>query len=149
MKKIKNVLNKQSGFTLLEAIMNIFILSVIMLFLPLIFQSVNAIDKVIEVEDDFEWNLFLIGLRNELKEADHVAVVKPYLFIEKGALKIQYVQYGLVVRRQVDGSGHEVVLQNIKSLYLLKEDNRLHIQTEFLSGVEDEASFLLPLGKEE
>ena len=50
---------------MLEAILSMLILSVVMVLLPLTFQAFAAIDRTVTVEEDFEWNLFLIHLRGE------------------------------------------------------------------------------------
>lgn len=149
MKKKKIVFHHDGGFTLLEVILNIMLLSIIMLFVPLVFHSLKTIDQVIQIEEDYEWNLFLIGLRDELKSADHVHVIKPYLFIEQGPIKIQYVQHGLVIRRQVNNTGHEIVLQNVKSTHFTKNEGSLYIQVEFLSGIREDAYFKISKGEEE
>ncbi|MEK3890747.1 competence type IV pilus minor pilin ComGF [Bacillus sp. FSL K6-3431] len=150
MKNWKDVLNNDSGFTLLESILSMLILMTIMTILPLIFYAFSAIDRSVNVEDDFEWNLFLIQFRNEVKNADRLIIYSNRVFIDKPEQQsIYYEQYGTSIRRRVNNFGHEIVLQELKKAKFEKDEGALLLQVEFLNGTNEEARISIPVMEEE
>ncbi|MCJ8006818.1 competence type IV pilus minor pilin ComGF [Lederbergia wuyishanensis] len=150
MLNVKYVTNDQKGFTLLDSIFCMLILSIIMSLMPLLFQSFATIDRTIYVDEDFEWNLFLIHLRKELKDAEKVYVYSHpnRILIEKNFMII-YEPYSSSVRRTVNDRGHEIVLQQVSSVKFSKIDQLLIVNVTFSSGVKEEARFVIPPEKEE
>ncbi|MCJ7839318.1 ComGF family competence protein [Lederbergia sp. NSJ-179] len=153
MKTIKNVWNDQTGFTLLEAVFSMMILALMMSIIPFIFQTLKTVDGLIEVDQDYEWNLFLIGIRKEMEGAKKVHVVnvqsKTSLMMEKNNQVISYEPYGFTLRRRVNRLGHEIVLQNIQAINFSIDEEFMVIEIEFTNGVKDEARFLLLVNREE
>ncbi|GIN73559.1 competence protein ComGF [Bacillus sp. J14TS2] len=147
MKIVKNVLNKSSGFTLLETLFSIMLITLMMSILPLIFQSIHTLDGLMKTDQDYEWNLFIIGLRKELEKSHQVNVVRvntnTSLIIEKGEQVITYERYGRSLRRQVNKLGHEVVLQEIQHFEFILNGDELVLQVEFIDGLKDGASFAI------
>ena len=137
------VLNDQHGFTLLEAILSMLILSVIMGMIPFIFQYFLAFDRIMTVEEDFEWNLFLIDYRNEIKDAEKLFIYSNRTIAEKNTISYMYEIYGTQIRRRVSAKGNEVILQNIKTFKFSKEDHFIFIDVEFFSGAKEQARFFI------
>lgn len=147
MKIIKNVLNKQSGFTLLETLFSMMLITLIMSIMPFIFQTIHTLDRLLETDQDYEWNLFIIGLRKELEESEQINVMKlnskTSLILEKRNQVITYEPYGQSLRRKVNKLGHEIVLQEIHSIEFILNEEEVLIQVEFLDGLIDEARFAI------
>lgn len=147
MKIIKNVLSKQSGFTLLETLFSIMLITLIMSIMPFIFQTIHTLDRLLETDQDYEWNLFIIGLRKELEEAEQINVMKlnakTSLILEKRNQVITYEPYGQSLRRKVNKLGHEIVLQEIHSIEFILNEEEVLIQVEFLDGIMDESRFAI------
>lgn len=149
MKKKQFVLTEQSGFTLLEAILSIVILTAIMSILPLMYHWFSAIDRTLSLEEEFEWNIFLIQLRDELGTIDSYRSGTERIYITKNRLSIKYERHTWNIRRQVGDRGHEIVLQNVRRFDVKEEDPMLLIRVEFLNGRKEEAMFLMPPREEE
>nr|WP_285865225.1 competence type IV pilus minor pilin ComGF [Lederbergia lenta] len=141
--------NNERGFTLIEAILSMLMLSIIMMILPLIFHTFSALDRSINVEDDFEWNLFLIQFRKEVEDADKLWIYSNRIFIDKNNRSIYYEQYGQSIRRRVNNAGHEIVLQQLRKATFVEQEERLVLTVEFVNGTSEEARFSIPLMKEE
>lgn len=137
----KSVWVNQAGFTLIEAMLSMIILTVIMSVVPLIFSAFTAIDRSVAVEEDYEWNLFLIQLRNELKNNDGNLVNDIRLIILKGQNVIYYEKYGSTIRRRVNKMGHEIVLQNVGDMDFSNKDGSIVLTVYFINGVVEEAFF--------
>lgn len=147
MKISKNVFNNQSGFTLLETLFTIMLITLIMSILPFILQTMYTLDSIVETDQDYEWNLFIIGLRKELEEAEQINVMKlnakTSLILEKRNQVITYEPYGQSLRRKVNKLGHEIVLQEIHSIEFILNEEEVLIQVEFLDGIMDESRFAI------
>lgn len=147
MKISKNVFNNQSGFTLLETLFSIMLITLIMSILPFILQTMYTLDSIVETDQDYEWNLFIIGLRKELREAEQINVLrvesKTTLILEKSNQIIAYEPYGRSIRRNVNKLGHEIVLQKIHRLDFILNEEMLQIKVEFIDGLKDETSFTI------
>lgn len=145
MKIVKNVLNKSSGFTLLETLFSMMLITLIMSILPFIFQTIHTLDGLMKTDQDYEWNLFIIGLRKELEASEQVNVVKvntnTRLVLKKGSQFIHYERYGPSLRRRVNKLGHEIVLQKIQRFDFTLNGEVLDVQVEFIDGLRDEARF--------
>ncbi|MBS4209612.1 competence type IV pilus minor pilin ComGF [Bacillus sp. FJAT-50079] len=138
MKESKNVWNSQLGFTLLEMTLSILILTMIMLIIPLVFSAFTALDRSLDVADDYEWNLFLIQFRQEVEMGDQLTIGKERMFIDIRHTFVEYEVYQDVIRRKNHGLGHEVVLQQLKNAHFSKQDDFLILSVEFLNGTKDE-----------
>lgn len=150
MKVKQSVWNNESGFTLLEAMMTMFIFCLILSFIPLMYLSYSTVERTISTEKDYEWNIFLIQFRNELYSADSWRVgSNQRIFLEKSSIPISYERYGRVVRRQVRDMGHEIVLQHVTRLSFRKESPMLYMTVEFADGTTEEAAFYLLDGWED
>lgn len=138
----KNALKNENGITLLETIMSILILSVIMTMLPLVFIAVSAIEKSIDVEENFEWNLFLIQIRKEMKAADLIrGNSENRVILIIGDQRIYYEVHGTSIRRTVNGKGHEVTLQKINKARFAVEGETLVLAVDFINGKKEFARF--------
>lgn len=65
----------------------------------------------------FEWELFIIQLHRELKEANNISAHKSEVtFTNKQGQLVSINHYQNVIRRQVIGKGHEVYLLKVKKV---------------------------------
>lgn len=150
MKEKSIVFSDQSGFTMIEAIFSLFLLISIMTLLPIFYYSYTAIDRSVELEEDYEWNIFIIQFRKELASMDSLRIGSyDRIYMEKNAVPVKYERHGMVIRRQVSETGHEVVLQNVRRMMVREEFPMLLMSVEFMNGSTRHASFLLPIKKEE
>lgn len=79
-----------------------------------------------------EWEIFSQQLQGELRSSKAQMVVdnKLYLLINEGLATIEH--YRNMVRRQVDGGGHEIMLQNVSDFQIAQEGNQIFVQvTDF------------------
>lgn len=129
--------------------MTLFIFTLILSFVPMIYHSFSLIDRSITLEEDFEWNLFLIQLRNELQDVDGWRVVDRRLYIEKNNAMIKYEPYGQVIRRQVNELGHEIILQGVQNIQFQKQEQILSMNVDFMNEQSREARFLIQVKKGE
>ncbi|MDH5160116.1 competence type IV pilus minor pilin ComGF [Heyndrickxia oleronia] len=129
------------GFTLIECILTMLIISMIFLLFPLLIKTYEHINQSLSTEEDYEWNLFLIQLRKEMRESDGWDVSNNRLFLKMNDQMIMYEQYGTVLRRRVDSEGHEIVLQNIDQVLFGVNDLKLQVHIQFINHHQRDAYY--------
>lgn len=121
--RIKN----QDGFTLIESLLSLYILTFvsslfIMLLATLLFKTDdNAIHP-------FELENFVIQMQSEFREANEWSVDSNTVrMTTRYEERVTYTMYNKLIRRQVGGAGHEVVLQNVSAVHFEKLDNGIKL----------------------
>lgn len=120
---------QQLGFTLIEVVYSISVtLVLISLTLPL-FQ-VFYVSEVTNPDGAhlFEVELFYTQLNNEIRESKYISNTESVLTLRKGTGElVTYEPYKKVLRRRVNGAGHEVVLQNINFVKFQKVEHGISV----------------------
>ncbi|WP_173916156.1 competence type IV pilus minor pilin ComGF [Halobacillus sp. Marseille-Q1614] len=119
------------GFTLLETIMTLTVLSILLSFcLPIL----KLYDSPAYTEEMSAFQYFTF-IQDELNTSKAWTVKNEELLItdpENRLIKIS--KYNQDIRRQVNGTGHELLLQQIISHSFIKEENQLIIRLSFEEG---------------
>ncbi|MGN1400707.1 MAG: competence type IV pilus minor pilin ComGF [Bacillus sp. (in: firmicutes)] len=106
----------QSGFTLIEMLVS---LMTFILIVSLVIQ-VLAVVRQHPVEskglNPMEWELFLLDVKREARlSVSPVAIDDKLAMVQSGRL-VSIEQYGTILRRRVNHSGHEILLQNVRDV---------------------------------
>lgn len=127
---LPNKRSGEGGFTLLEMMFCVFLLSVLLLITPRLQPLFFGLPKQ-KGFNEFEWMIFLEQAQMEYREARSVQPMDKKLFMknENGFL-ISYTPAGTQLIRKVNNSGNEILLQNIKTVSYERFSNKLviHIQ---------------------
>jgi competence protein ComGF len=107
------------GFTFIEMLVVMLILMTITSLFPLLFTVLSEWIEEPSKLHPFEWEVAVSQLTMELREAEEIT-------IENGSLRLRnfnqdvilYERFGNLVRRRVNGQGHEVILQNVGAIEL-------------------------------
>lgn len=129
-KKNVSFRNGSPAFTLLETILSITIILSISSLIPLFFQCYNKTIQISNIDQTTEWQLFLIQTRLELEKATNIQIDRNKLSFSNGKDLITYSKYNDLVRRQVNGKGHEPLLTNVKDYQLIKKEKQLHLTVQ-------------------
>jgi competence protein ComGF len=110
-------LGNTKGFTLLEALLTLSIVLIIVSLFPMFIQVFQHDLQKKEGLHMFEWEIFLQQAQMELREARKVEVgANRLLFTGKEGEQITYEKKNGKLRRRVDGSGHETLLQHVDTV---------------------------------
>ncbi|WP_375379028.1 competence type IV pilus minor pilin ComGF [Listeria cossartiae] len=140
--------NGSSAFTLLETILSITIILSISSLIPLFFECYNKTIQLSNIDQTTEWQLFLIQTRLELEKASNIQVNGNTLSFHNGKDLITYSKYNDLVRRQVNGRGHEPLLTKVKDYQLTKKEHQLHLKIQDVQTKTQTAVFPLPEAKQ-
>jgi competence protein ComGF len=138
-------LNKK-GFTMIEVILVLCILTVIASLLPLVIRSISP-PKETSV-NPHELALFFQQIGAEIRGAKSAQVQSNnlYLLLPSGSL-ISYEQAGNKIIRKVDGEGYELVLQNVSVFESLLKMNRIAIYVSDQKNFTFNRSFIMYIQK--
>lgn len=135
-KQPKNVkISNHKGFTMLEMLFSFSIFCLIASLLPIMFQILFDNYSIESRIQKMEWELFVSQLKKEIQSSDFVDVMNGELILRDGEETISYQSFQRVIRRRVDGKGHEVVLQNVETVSFSKKDSKVSVEVKDTLGV--------------
>lgn len=116
------------GFTMIEMLLSFSIFCLIATLIPLFFRIILD-DYSLEGRIQWmEWEVFVNQLHKEIKLSDRVEIVNKDLkiWIDDEIVTVQ--KYNDVLRRRVNMTGHEVILQNVQSVQFTKGEDFVQIE---------------------
>ncbi|MBY6035520.1 prepilin-type N-terminal cleavage/methylation domain-containing protein [Fictibacillus nanhaiensis] len=116
-------MKSKKGYTLIEVVIALGVLLMIASLLPSFLIPIQKQPPLSQLE---ETSLFFSMLGKEIREGKLLEVNNNILFItdSNGDVK-SFSKYHTLIRKQVNGLGHEVWLQNINSIKLEKQSDLL------------------------
>lgn len=140
------VYQNDRGYTLAEALIALTVFMTCAASFPLLYDAAYRIVEASKSEKNTEWEIFIIQLRNELHKSSNwnVSGGKLNYGVEGSTTSIS--QYEDKLRRQINGQGHEVMLQNVKKAAFALEGGKLYIHVTFQDG-EEEGTSLYPFNQ--
>lgn len=147
-KKLKNVFSHQGGFTLIETLLSIIVTMFIVIMIPMIIFSYGKFKDVMDVEVDYEWNLFLHSLASDLEDATRLFIFRDSFYIEYSEVSntgiyVSYEKYGSKIRRTRNGQGNELSLQKMEQFTPSLKGNVFTLDVTFQNGISDFVSFYI------
>ncbi|MCD7033129.1 ComGF family competence protein [Metabacillus sp. GX 13764] len=105
------------GYTLLNMLFALGVFTIIVSsMLPLISFLLHSSQKSGDLSA-FEWEVFSEQLSNEIRQGKQFSVTAEGIdFTNPSGQRVSITRYNDLVRRQVGGKGHEIMLQQIKSI---------------------------------
>ncbi|MBC1440477.1 competence type IV pilus minor pilin ComGF [Listeria innocua] len=131
--ELKNVHYRKStsAFTLLETILSITIVLSISSLIPLFFECYHKTIQLSNLDQTSEWQLFLVQTRLELEKATNIQVNSEKLSFKVNDNLVTYSKYNNILRRQVNGKGHEPLLHKVTNWQITNEENQLILKVTF------------------
>lgn len=108
----------KGGYTLIEAVITLGVLVMLSSVVPLLLIPIQKHPPISQLE---ETSLFFSMLGKEIREGTSVQVQNNTLFIidANGDIK-SFSKYHSIIRKQINGLGHEVWVQNISGMIVKK-----------------------------
>jgi competence protein ComGF len=129
-------MKNEKGFTLLEMLTSLsLVLIMAFLFTPIL--NVLSNKHASEGLNKFEWEVFLQQADIEIKEMSELTIGSKgdilYLKGRNGQI-VSYEFYQDKIRRRVNGTGHEIILQRISNVQYDVANNGVKIMVEDING---------------
>jgi competence protein ComGF len=113
-KKYVNFWN--SGFTIAEALLGLAAFCLLAALLPLSFQVFSKVDQGNSRLQTMQWEVFASQIKKEIRMSQKINSQDNRLFLTRDSDSILYEKFGTNVRRRVNLTGNEILLQNVKTI---------------------------------
>jgi competence protein ComGF len=117
----------EKAFTLLEVIFAFSVFMTIIFFMAPVFHIVLSNKESNGRLQEMEWDVFCSQIKKEIRISSKVEVVSGRLVLTNNNESITYEKYGSNIRRRVNSSGHETLLQNVSSVTFTRINNSIKI----------------------
>lgn len=122
-----------NGYTFIESIFQLLILTVFVHFVLLFFSWKGAIEEQYADYSSREWELFAAELQQMLAEVGEMRM--PFrnsmqFSNERGIITIE--QSGTVIRKRVDGQGHIPILTKVRSVSFTFDGKEMSVAVTFV-----------------
>ncbi|WP_051968184.1 MULTISPECIES: competence type IV pilus minor pilin ComGF [Neobacillus] len=129
------VYSNEKAFTLIEVLYALAIFSIIIFFIQPVLQMILDHRDSNASLQNMEWQVFCAQLKKEIRFASHVEVVSGKLFLKNDNDEtVIYEKYGSNLRRRVNFTGHEIVLQNVDQYIFSLQRNAVKVTVKHLNG---------------
>ncbi|MGN7941300.1 competence type IV pilus minor pilin ComGF [Virgibacillus sp. 6R] len=128
-KKLVYYYRNEQGCTFLNMLLSFIVYAIIISSLSMVFHFLMSHSQHSHDLKPFEWELFTVQLHRELKDATDIQVKDEQLSFKNKLGEIVTVQqYKNLIRRQVNGKGHEIYLFRVKDIELNKIEDGIKIK---------------------
>lgn len=127
------MIQQEKGFTLIEVLMSLMIFFVVLSLLITTFHLASNYTVKRGEFHYFEWLVFIQQTKIELRESKNVWIYGTTIQFDKWTgERVTYEKYGTIIRRRVNSTGHEIMLQFIQHVSYEKEQTgiRVHVLTD-------------------
>lgn len=139
------VLNRfnQSGYTLIESLFQLIILSIFLQLFVLFFFWKSPIEEQYSDVNSMEWELFAIDLQQLLVEVQEIELISGNMGIQfrTGENSIRVEKSSSVIRKRTNKLGHVPLLTGIQSVTFSLTGINLNADVIMLDGSQKERSF--------
>ncbi|SFF54124.1 competence protein ComGF [Halobacillus alkaliphilus] len=119
------------GFTLLETLISLIIISLILILSFPLFHIIHDVDYY----EELSVRQMFTFLQEEVNRGQEVAVISNTISITDAVnRKITIEQYENLIRRRVNLTGHEVLLQNVEAIHLTNHTRYIMIKLQMEGG---------------
>lgn len=135
------MLRKDKGFTMVDMLISLVVFMIITILVTQMFVIVreNLIKKnQLNLQ---EWEIFSIQLKNEIRNSKDQSIVDNKLYLLSRGSIVTIEQYKNLVRRQVNGMGHEIMLQNIASYHVQQDGFDITVNVMDHQGIQYTRTF--------
>ncbi|ETI67330.1 competence type IV pilus minor pilin ComGF [Neobacillus vireti] len=130
------VCSNEKAFTLLEVLFAFSIFTIIIFLITPVFQIIlNNKGSQAQLQA-MEWQVFCSQIKKEIRLSNRAEVISGRLILTKDTETVQYEQYGSNLRRRVNSTGHEVILQNVSRYSFTILNNAVKVVVTDLWGKE-------------
>ncbi|WP_430785286.1 competence type IV pilus minor pilin ComGF [Virgibacillus flavescens] len=131
-------LNNQRGFTLLSMLLTLAILFITVPFLEYVTKSLNNPSNY----TDLSFYQFFHFMRDDILRSNEFIIENQALSLDAtDDTTVTYQKYENLIRRQVDGAGHEVFLRNVSDMSFEKISYGVKVTITTLNGAVYEKKF--------
>ncbi len=116
--------HNERGYTILNLLLSLLIYIFIISTVTIVFHFLVSHSQHPKDLKPFEWDIFIIQLQREIKESSELTVSETNIsYLNKQGQHISISKYSNVIRRQVEGLGHEIMLLKVKNISFQQKES--------------------------
>jgi competence protein ComGF len=119
-----------NGFTIAEALLGLAAFCLFAALLPLSFQVFSKVDHGDSRLQTMQWEVFSSQIKKEIRMSQKINPQVNKLLLTRETDSILYEKFGTNVRRRVNLTGNEILLQNVKSIRFDSIKNGTTVEVE-------------------
>lgn len=123
--------SNEQGFTYVSMFIALTIISITLPFFSYLFQISNHLSTNYS---ELSTQQFFQFLRDELIRSEDMNIRGNSVILTRGESEVSISLYGNSIRRQVDGKGHEILLQDVSELTIEPRPYGIHVHITNLEG---------------
>lgn len=127
---------KTSGFTLIECLLALVVLSVSLLMVDGIIKQIPQVNQQLSDRKDQEWHIFLLQLERELATCTYISVTEYTLFLRSAENNVVTIDWINGVIRKRDNNGYQPLLTEVSGLIYQKINESIRFTVTFENGVQ-------------
>jgi competence protein ComGF len=135
MKAFAKFQNEQA-FTLVEMLFAFWIFTVIIFFISPLFSVMLQHNDPSKRLQEMEWDVFSSQIKKEIRMSTKAQVVSNRLLLTEDVGSITFEKYENILRRRVNNTGHEVILQNVSEVNFTLLPNTIRVTVKDLKQKE-------------
>jgi competence protein ComGF len=133
--RLRQKMSRTGGFTLLEMLIVLLGVLLVLSFLPALLDVRWLQKEPLQRFNRLEWHVFLQQLKSEVRESAQLETNGTTLYAYKrNGEKVSFERYGTIIRRRVNGQGHETVLQAVADVRYKLAVRGVHIEMITVEG---------------
>lgn len=121
------LIKNEQAFTLLEALFAFSIFTTIIFFLTPVLQLLLNNSDSHERLQEMEWQVFCSQIKKEIRVSSKAEVLSGKLVLTNNNETIYFEKYNNTLRRRVNSTGHEIILQNVSIVSFNREGQAVRI----------------------
>jgi competence protein ComGF len=123
----------EHAFTLVEMLFSFLVFTIIIFFIsPLLGVMVQHNAPSIRLQE-MEWDVFSSQIKKEIRMSTKGQVVSNRLILTEDGGSISFEKYENILRRRVNNTGHEVLLQNVAEVNFTLLPNMVRVDVKDLN----------------
>lgn len=142
---------KTKGFTLLESVVALFLLSLFVGIVPLVIGNNQEISRLVTGKNNQIWHVFLIQMENKFSEGEYDAVIRNKIYFRKPHPSTNYplevrVEFNQARQEIIlrENNGFEPILTNVSQMSVKEATDNLYISVTFQNGEIRNAKWTIP-----
>lgn len=135
------------GYTFVESILQLVIFALFAEVFVLIALWTGHFQSTTLTKEHTEWELFVNDLLHYIAVSESVEVINngQGVRITQQEQKVEVEKYDKMIRKRVDGLGHEPMLMGVKKVEFYLQQEKLLMKVELLNGLQKEREIIVPI----
>ncbi|WP_086313839.1 competence protein ComGF [Enterococcus sp. 7F3_DIV0205] len=136
--------NNFLGFTLIECLLALFLLSIICLLFSASLKNAAVITKHLKNEGEKEWHIFVIQLENELKHCIYEKTQANKIILKnKKNNKTVWIEHKLGKIVKVENGGYHPLLMGVRQVNFIEEGKSIIVNVTFENNLKVMAKWII------